>query len=271
MQQQQAPAYGGVSGEMSRSEMLAEMSRQQREMFQQMSTQQQQAYSQLAQGQQALTAGQQNLSTGQQNLSTGQQGLSTGQQGLYTGQQNITQSFGSEPTPSSMYQMPAPPGSPVHPSVAEAIALAEAKGAQAVAEANAKAAEAQAAAQAQAAEAQRMMAEMSQQQQEAFQRMSAQQQEAFAQMSQQQQDALLASQTQAVAAAGAVAPDIIFMAKRRNFCVWPLSRMGFGCGVLADGEASCRHERDHASRLANSCFQHSGSRSALHRLFIRKA
>ena len=204
--QAQAPAYGGASGEMSRSEMLAEMSRQQREMFQQMSTQQQQAYSQLAQGQQALTAGQQNLSTGQQNLSTGQQGLSTGQQGLYTGQQNITQSFGSEPTPSSMYQMPAPPGSPVHPSVAEAIALAEAKGAQAVAEANAKAAEAQAAAQAQAAEAQRMMAEMSQQQQEAFQRMSAQQQEAFAQMSQQQQDALLASQTQAVAAAGAVAP-----------------------------------------------------------------
>merc|ERR1712097_140618 len=125
--QQQAPAYGGVSGEMSLSEMLAEMSRQQREMFQQMSTQQQQAYSQLAQGQQALTAGQQNLSTGQQNLSTGQQGLSMGQQ-------NITQSFGSEPTPSSMYQMPAPPGSPVHPSVAEAIALAEAKGAQAVAE-----------------------------------------------------------------------------------------------------------------------------------------
>ena len=197
-QMQAAPAYG-VSGEMSRSEMLAEMSRQQREMFQQMSTQQQQAYSQLTQGQQALTAGQQNLSMGQQNLSTGQQGLSMGQQ-------NITQSFGSEPTPSSMYQMPAPPGSPVHPSVAEAIALAEAKGAQAVAEANAKAAEAQAAAQAQAAEAQRMMAEMSQQQQEAFQRMSAQQQEAFAQMSQQQQDALLASQTQAVAAAGAVAP-----------------------------------------------------------------
>ena len=34
--------------------------------------------------------------------------------------------------------MPAPPGSPVRPSVPEAIALAEAKGAQAVAEAKKK-------------------------------------------------------------------------------------------------------------------------------------
>ena len=172
-----------ASQEMSRQEMLAEMTRQQQEMFARMSNQQQQAFQQLSQGQQQLVQGQQGLSQGQQSGS-----------------------FATEPQPSSMYQMPQPPGSPVHPSVAEAIALAEAKGAQALAEANAKAAAAQAAAQAQAAEAQRMMTEMSQQQQEAFQRMSQQQQEAFAQMSQQQQQSLLASQTQAVAAAGATAP-----------------------------------------------------------------
>ena len=172
-----------ASQEMSRQEMLAEMTRQQQEMFARMSNQQQQAFQQLSQGQQQLVLGQQGLSQGQQS--------------------GVSHSFATEPQPSSMYQMPQPPGSPVHPSVAEAIALAEAKGAQALAEANAKAAAAQAAAQAQAAEAQRMMAEMSQQQQEAFQRMSQQQQEAFAHMSQQQQQSLLASQTQAVAAAGA--------------------------------------------------------------------
>lgn len=174
-----------ASQEMSRQEMLAEMTRQQQDMFARMSQQQQQAFQQLSQGQQQLVLGQQGLSQGQQS--------------------GVSNSFATEPTPSSMYQMPQPPGSPVHPSVAEAIALAEAKGAQAIAEANAKAAAAQAAAQAQAAEAQRMMAEMSQQQQEAFQRMSQQQQEAFAHMSQQQQQSLLASQTQAAAAAGATA------------------------------------------------------------------
>ena len=174
-----------ASQEMSRQEMLAEMTRQQQDMFARMSQQQQQAFQQLSQGQQQLVLGQQGASRGQQS--------------------GVSHSFATEPTPSSMYQMPQPPGSPVHPSVAEAIALAEAKGAQAIAEANAKAAAAQAAAQAQAAEAQRMMAEMSQQQQEAFQRMSQQQQEAFAHMSEQQQQSLLASQTQAAAAAGATA------------------------------------------------------------------